>query len=99
MQKVEFKNEVKKHIQGEDENGNILVDFTSLNEVLNAKGFGSIQKTFDTHIIKSDKEVLAKELGCSIDECFFLDETISPFRRYKVKSDIYSIEGENYDRA
>jgi len=91
MQEVDFRTEVKKYILGE-EKGNLLIDFTSLNKALAGNGFGNIQKSLDAHIVESDKQELAKELKCSVNDCIFLDNGVSDLRRYSVGTNLYTID-------
>lgn len=92
MQETQFREEVKKHILGEDRNGNLLVDFTSLNQVLGNNRFGNILKELDSYIIESDKERLAKETEYSVEDCIFIDAAISSIRRYCIGANIYTVD-------
>lgn len=94
MKEVDFINEVKKHIVGE-ENGDLLIDFTALDKALPNTGFSNIEKALDAFIIKTDKEELAKKLGCSADDCIFLDNSVSDLRRYSVGTNIYTVDKIN----
>ena len=92
MQEVDLKKEVKKHILGEDKKGNLLIDFSALNQALAGNGFGNIQKSLDASIVEADKQELAKILKCSINDCIFLDNSVSALRRYSVGTNLYTID-------
>lgn len=92
MKRELFIKEVKNHIKGEDENGNLLIDFTALNKALNPNGFGKIEKALFGAIVEKDKEYIAKFAKSSVEQVEFLYQVGTGLRAYSVNNMVYTID-------